>query len=292
VTDHDVAIPLIALHEQVGEDGFIFSIAGPSTSKTATSRIPGAKGPPPSSGTELHQTTVRERIAEAETPVIRRNQQKRKEVDGLLSSASDDEQHFRPSTTQKRQPSDSVKRIRRTSLLKDGTPAYPHPSISDADLHNYCSADLESEERMKHVAGWILERRLKDVKSSKVLQQKNAEAYRGALLAALKATLRDLNKGRFETQRDSSHKHQSQASSSANSTSVLNGVGKDKMTPNARNRKKKVELEEVVQNLKREKADWEKEQKELDRLKQEIDILSREGDEVDDASIEHIMDMI
>lgn len=144
---------------------------------------------------------------------------------------------------------------------------------------------------MKHVAGWILERRLQDLKSSNLLEQKQAEVYRGALLAALKATLHDLNKGSFDTQRGSSQRQQSLP---ANSTSKLglNGVGKDKMTPNARNRKKKVELEEVVQSLKREKAAWEKEQKELDRLRQEIDALSREDDELDDdADIEHILDL-
>jgi hypothetical protein len=276
-----------ALHEQIGEDGFIFSIAAPAASKPTKPQIPGAKGPPPSQASTSHQS-VREKIAEAETPVIRRNQQKRAEVDAALTS---DEEHFQPSGTNRRQLSDSVKRIRRTSQLHDGTPAYPHPSISDEDLHNYCSGDLEPQERMKHVAGWILERRRKEIKSK--LQGKSAGDHKGALLSALKTTLRDLNKGVVHTSRQQNQHPSSSSSSSQGSNGVPKKRRKLPAHPrNEANREKKRKLEEVVQNLKREKDAWERERRELDGIKRETDALARRLEDKCVPNIDELVDSL
>lgn len=267
----------------MGEDGFIFSIAEPSSSKTVKPKIVGSKGPPPSSR-GYPTTTIREKIAEAETPIIRRNREKRARLDG--TSSTSDEEEFQPNSAKKRQPSGSVERYRRTSLLKEGT--------SDGDLYKLASQEVGPEERLKNVIGWILERRRKSLE--KKLERGGAgegssQRYRRPLLVALKSTLRDLNEGVIQIDlKQKKHRGKEHHPSSSSSASIS---AEDKTKKrNEKNYETRREKQRLVEDLQLEKRAWKSVEDEVETFEKETQRLREEGNQEEDVQIDNVLDSI
>lgn len=57
-----------------------------------------------------------------------------------------------------RRTSLNLKASRRSSNLRDGTLAHPHPSVPDKELYRHCADDMTPMLRMKHLASWTLDR--------------------------------------------------------------------------------------------------------------------------------------
>jgi len=195
-----------------------------------------------------------------------------------------------------RKSSGTVKAYRRTSLLTDGTPAYPHPKISDADLYRHCSGELKPQERMRHVVGWTLERSRKDMKNS---GGELSAKYRGPLMAALESTLLDLNQGSLKIDWRQRQKGKEKA---INSSSSDERARRKKSIPHPRNEanlKAQLQLVKTVRDMQQEEKTWEEVQAELKAFEEEtmrlkekqdslgvedetmnaLDVTSMEGDE-------------
>lgn len=220
----------------------------------------------------------------------------------METSREDDDVPFRPRSIVStpgparthdghRVTSGSVKASRRTSLLRDGGPAYPHPTISDADLYRHCSSELDSRERMRHMASWTLERGTSDAlaylkkhigrsaaSKSSTQSAALAEAH-GTLQAALQKTLRDLSRGALDI--DWSKR-------GASSSAVEPGPSTQKPHPrNEVNRRTAAQLERTVATMERELEAWQRTKEETDeyaaetaRLEAEIP-TAQDGEEAD-----------
>ena len=257
-----------------GEDDVLSSraAAGPSSLQRAPTKavVPGARGaPPPSAAHPHHHHTVRERITEAETPVIVRNRERRAEID----DDGDDGDGRRVS-------SGAVKTARRTSLLKDGTPAYPHPQLPDAELYRHCSGEMQPQERMKHVAGWTLERSRNELKRS---SGGLSARYRAPLMAALKTTLHDLNRGTLHIDwQQRQHDKDREAGKRKKTATAAQSLPPHPR--NEANRNAALRLEKTVQNMEREERAWREAEEQLQAFQDETVRLQTDSAHVDEST--------
>ncbi|PWN52490.1 hypothetical protein IE53DRAFT_367158 [Violaceomyces palustris] len=96
-----------------------------------------------------------------ETPIIRRNQAYRLglgAVPSAVASSSAARGTGAGDGASGRRSSLGLKGMRRMSSLRDGTAAYPHSDVPEHELYRHCSVDLPPVVRMKHLAGWCLNR--------------------------------------------------------------------------------------------------------------------------------------
>lgn len=107
-----------------------------------------------------------------ETPINRRNQLFR----GGPAYPSTPGVPRRTGSGSSRRSSLNFKTSRRSSSLRDGTTAYPHPSVPDKELYRHCADNIPPVARMKHLAGWTLERARGEVLSAGSSSAKAAPA--------------------------------------------------------------------------------------------------------------------
>lgn len=65
-----------------------------------------------------------------------------------------------------RRTSLTFKTSRRSSNLRDGTAAHPHPGVPDKELYRHCADDMPPILRMQHLATWTLDRAKADALSA------------------------------------------------------------------------------------------------------------------------------
>ncbi|UZJ54903.1 hypothetical protein CBS101457_004223 [Exobasidium rhododendri] len=249
-------------------DFFVFDVVEksdppPSSLNARSNRIAGSKGKPSTVHSNAHLTST-QTLAE-------------RDYNTRQVSAA----------TGRKSSSGIAKATRRVSLLTDGTPAYPHPKIADDQLYKHCSGD-DSQDRMKHVAGWTLERSRQGVEKS---------AYRESLMAAFKKTLEDLNEGllhidwqqeRKGKQKNNRRQYGGNDSSSASMLSSSSGKKEGKKASHPRNEanlKAEVDLVEKIKRMQKEEKAWKEAKMELkvfeaetQKLKEDLLALSDEGD--------------
>lgn len=224
------------------------STSASTSSGSTKSKVPGSKGRPPTSTAGHANTRGRE------------------------------EGSHQTAINVGRKSSGTVKASRRTSLLTNGTPAYPHPRIPDGQLYKHCSGDMEPQERMRHVAGWTLERSRNKIKES----SSNNFKYREHLMTALELTLKDLNNGELQIDWQQRQKGKGKSkyisSSSSSNREEVKGKGKEPHPRNVANVKQEAILIKSVKDMQSEENAWKEAEAELEMFEAETQKLKEEDE--------------
>lgn len=189
--------PRATFHEEAGDDGFIFSAAASQSATTdeqqgkrkSSTAIAGSRGRPPRSSVAQHALIS---ARQSFHPTAESVTERRENVKG--STATTPPSANAMITSGGRISSSAVKAVRRTSLLRDGTTAHPHPVIADGDLHRHCSSEMDKKERLRHMANWTLNRSTKKLLGR---FEGTLDAQR-TLQSVLQSTLQDLSSGKID----------------------------------------------------------------------------------------------
>lgn len=266
---HAAAIPVprqprTTFHEEAGDDGFIFSAADPSGMREQLSGIPGAKGPPPRASLAQHKAIAKASRGETGGAGLGSDWERQAEAGPSTGSSR---VPLTPAFTDRRVSSGSVKAVRRVSLLRDGTAAYPHPTIADADLYRHCSSELEQSDRLRHLTLWTLDRSMKKTLS----QFDGPSSSRAPLEAAIKATLQSLLRGEHAVAWPS---HMDDARRPRAQSSATNASKQARPHPrNEANKRAENKLQHDVDQMEKEVASWERAKQDLREYEAETQAL-------------------
>lgn len=241
------------------------AVASSSSSSTHAKEksVPGSKGRPASQGP---RTKDDDRLQNLVTGTNGAEQTTSKRHPPVVHSTIDD-----------RSSSAARRTMRRSSLLKDGTSAIPHPQVPDDKLHRHCSGELIAGERMKHLTVWTLERSRKEMKGQ-ATSDLNAK-YHTSLFNALKFTLQDVNKGSLRIDWDS--KGKGRAKDVDGNSKAVNGT-RAKLPPhplNESNKKQESILKVSVKELQRQDKARKQVEDDLSKFERETEQLRMQMEE-------------
>lgn len=160
--------------------------------------------------------------------------------------------------------SGSGKAKRRVSALRDGAPAYPHPMISDSDLHRHCSTDFDTQDRLRYMAMWALERGMKPTLEG----QRRAHGHMMSYVhTAMSRTLEELNAGSLNLNWETR-------------PTLKQGPSQKAHPRNEVNRRTAATLERAISAMQRELDSWERVTEELNESEEEVHKLRPSDDAV------------
>lgn len=158
-----------AFNEEADASGFVFTVeprklpnASLSNQATASLSASSSMGPPAlPTASRIREPLPSDTVGE--TPINRKNRLFRSGPLHPSTPSSSRPRSGKPppasrSSSASRRTSLNLKGDRRSSSLRDGTPAYPHPGVPDKELYRHCADNIPPVVRMTHLAAWTLER--------------------------------------------------------------------------------------------------------------------------------------